>query len=443
MNFNFKNKNSIIILLLILLIASVFCFFLMQKKVEPFLPENIHTTNNVFKSLGYNINYEKHIYKLNDNNKTKAYKINTISSNINETGTIFESKINETSIIDTEYALNTNDLSFNMYEIINASGIYSNSNSKRDISYNVYKLLKENPIILDLSSTGAINETGNINILFLTDASGKVYDICNQHMNNFSLNINSSPIIENGILNGMTQTTPDTGGTTTLTDSSGSEGGVGVGVSGAASSSNASVGDIINNIVTGNSNAEDYPNLLKEYPYLLQYPSLLQSSDYFSPYYNNSFESMMSLPSDPLVNPNSAMNPLEYNQSLFGPNVTPMMAKKMCKNLNVDTKVSDISNNNNNNNNNINNNMFNTGSTGGGLTGGGLTGDGLTGGGSTGGDSNNLSADGTTNSHPPCPPCGRCPESNFECKKIPKYEQGYDNPVVPRAVLTDFSTFGM
>ena len=39
MNFNFKNKNSIIILLLILLIASVFCFFLMQKNVEPFIFE--------------------------------------------------------------------------------------------------------------------------------------------------------------------------------------------------------------------------------------------------------------------------------------------------------------------------------------------------------------------------------------------------------------------
>ena len=41
----------------------------------------------------------------------------------------------------------------------------------------------------------------------------------------------------------------------------------------------------------------------------------------------------MSLPSDPLVNPNSAMNPLEYNESLFGPNLTPTMAQKMCKNL--------------------------------------------------------------------------------------------------------------
>ena len=50
MNFNFKNKNSIIILLLILLIASVFCFFLMQKKVEPFVSGS--TYENYFTDLG-------------------------------------------------------------------------------------------------------------------------------------------------------------------------------------------------------------------------------------------------------------------------------------------------------------------------------------------------------------------------------------------------------
>merc|ERR1711966_60320 len=69
MNFNFKNKNTIIILLLILLIASVFCFFLMQKKVEPFIQETDHYTNNVFYDLGNNLNYNKHLYKLDDRNK--------------------------------------------------------------------------------------------------------------------------------------------------------------------------------------------------------------------------------------------------------------------------------------------------------------------------------------------------------------------------------------
>jgi hypothetical protein len=43
----------------------------------------------------------------------------------------------------------------------------------------------------------------------------------------------------------------------------------------------------------------------------------------------------------------------------------------------------------------------------------------------------------------PCPPCGRCPEAAFECKKVPNYERSDNEKYVPQAVLTDFSTFGM
>ena len=41
----------------------------------------------------------------------------------------------------------------------------------------------------------------------------------------------------------------------------------------------------------------------------------------------------------------------------------------------------------------------------------------------------------------PCPPCGRCPEPSFECKKVPNYSS--DSNVLPVPVLTDFSQFGM
>lgn len=41
---------------------------------------------------------------------------------------------------------------------------------------------------------------------------------------------------------------------------------------------------------------------------------------------------------------------------------------------------------------------------------------------------------------PPCPPCGRCPEPNFECKKIPVYNP--NNSLLPMPVLSDFSQFG-
>ena len=41
---------------------------------------------------------------------------------------------------------------------------------------------------------------------------------------------------------------------------------------------------------------------------------------------------------------------------------------------------------------------------------------------------------------PPCPACARCPDSSFECKKVPNYGS---NGMVPMPVLSDFSTFGM
>jgi hypothetical protein len=42
---------------------------------------------------------------------------------------------------------------------------------------------------------------------------------------------------------------------------------------------------------------------------------------------------------------------------------------------------------------------------------------------------------------PPCPACERCPESSFECKKVPTYS--HNNSYIPVPVLNDFSGFGM
>jgi len=44
---------------------------------------------------------------------------------------------------------------------------------------------------------------------------------------------------------------------------------------------------------------------------------------------------------------------------------------------------------------------------------------------------------------PPCPACDRCPEPEFDCKKVPNYERPDNERFVPQAVLTDFSSFGM
>ena len=46
-----------------------------------------------------------------------------------------------------------------------------------------------------------------------------------------------------------------------------------------------------------------------------------------------------------------------------------------------------------------------------------------------------------TDSCAPCPPCARCPEPSFECKKVPNYSSpNYDS--IPDAILTPYSTFG-
>lgn len=46
---------------------------------------------------------------------------------------------------------------------------------------------------------------------------------------------------------------------------------------------------------------------------------------------------------------------------------------------------------------------------------------------------------------PPCPPCGRCTEPAFECKKVPNYNSSSNqlNDFLPRPVLNNFSQFGM
>jgi len=44
---------------------------------------------------------------------------------------------------------------------------------------------------------------------------------------------------------------------------------------------------------------------------------------------------------------------------------------------------------------------------------------------------------------PPCPPCARCPEPSFDCKKVPNYSSPNVSQYAPRPVLANFSQFGM
>ena len=44
---------------------------------------------------------------------------------------------------------------------------------------------------------------------------------------------------------------------------------------------------------------------------------------------------------------------------------------------------------------------------------------------------------------PPCPPCERCPEPAFDCKRVPNYNSSASSQYIPQPVLADFSQFGM
>ena len=54
----------------------------------------------------------------------------------------------------------------------------------------------------------------------------------------------------------------------------------------------------------------------------------------------------------------------------------------------------------------------------------------------------NGNGSGSGNEPPPCPPCARCPEPAFDCKKVPNFNRN-DSDYLPRPVLADFSQFGM
>ena len=218
----------------------------------------------------------------------------------------------------------------------------------------------------------------------------------------------------------------------------------------------------INNTLTGWTGDVDFGNMFSgmfggrnpsnnEMQYMLGAgidPRIFGSGGYNYPFTGN-FEMAMNYPSNPSVNPINNMNPQQYSESLFGPNVTPMMAQQMCKNFSDYKSEKDNNNNNNNNNNNANdlrNNLFNQVNSQSSTMLAQNSGSEEEGSASriidNGNGNGNVNGNSNSNGEA-CPPCGRCPETNYECKLTPKYEQGYNNGTLPRAVLTDFSTFGM
>ena len=425
MAFNFKNNNLTIILLLILVIGSSMCYLMMEKSIEGFISGFDSSITNKFRDLGsLSGKTDRSFLILNDN---KRYRFNTGPTNI---GIDYSNKIRDSSG-EFKFVGKTTipDLSYNAYLYKDRGSGDDPTSTTITISYELYNINLAGTYDICSIPLGNTNEdfSGTTNILMVYDQSGYFYDISGRNRRpQFNLRLDGEYLISNGRLmgeipraNGLLSNTGGVNNTTT-----GWQGNIDLG-----------------GMFQGLNSGQFPPNMTPEmYAYMLQGSMGLGNQGYTMPFYN-SFESAMNNPSNPLVNPTNAMNPLQYNQSLFGPNVSPMMAQNMCKNSSADkgtkvredSKTKDSTINSSLGSNNVLNSTFdklnssantmlaqNTGTSG------------------NGNNSQNSSIN-----PPPCPPCARCPESNYECKKVPAYEQGYENTSLPRPVLSDFSTFGM
>ena len=400
-------KNLLIIMLLIIVILSTIVYINIQNIKETFISNRIDPNNIIPESSDSSYNY----YKLN-NGAYNYYVQNIIMDPVKSvTKDNFKSGIGP---------------SVKNYFIANKALIgYTKDNSSVQL-YNV-----KSSIILDVTATlkSASSPTDICGMyMLMLENSGNLYDLCNNKLSSFNMRINNVDIIKSGVFQ-----TIATKETTLIIESSANT---------TPASASASIGDINFSGLFGNSNGiRSISNEL--FLYLLNQGNF--GSSYAPPIYNN-FETAMNLPSNPIVNPVNTMNPLEYAETLFAPQVTPMMAKNSYLNSDVaisatkeipsanvsaqDTSTSKL---------NLNTSMKDTFKFD---TDGNLLSQNL--GAKNVDDSSNLTKVKTVYKETcaPCPAPQRCPESNFDCKKVPNYEQGINNAFLPRPVLADFSTFG-
>ena len=400
------------------------CYLMMEKSIEGFMTG--WTSEKYFSILNNpNQTTNNKYYITLDTSKKYKFKASSDQQLLLNASSYGYTSLNNTG--NYQFTGLSKDSSYNLFYYTSGGG---------DNSYNLYEITTNttSPINYDLSSVSLSEDnSGTLNLLLLADLSGNIYDLSNNLMRRLFMHIDNIPIIQLGVIDGSPipidiGPLSSTGSTTTTTGWS---------------------GDInFKDMFKGFNNGQFPSNMTPEmYAYMLQGSMGLGNQGYTMPFYN-SFESAMNNPSNPLVNPTNAMNPLQYNQSLFGPNVSPMMAQNMCKNSSADKsekvreddKSKDSTINSSLGSNNVLNSTFDKLNSSANTMLAQNTGD--EGKGGTSGTSGNNSQNSSINP-PPCPPCARCPESNYECKKVPAYEQGYENTALPRPVLTDFSTFGM
>ena len=367
MNLNFKKNNLLIILLLIFVILSCIVFVNMSNVKESF--GNINSNNRRY-FLDSAIDSSYNYYTL-DTRRFK-YKLATLPSEL-----ILESSNNVT-------LQNRNLNNFRTQNIM-----LSYYNNETDIS--LLNIRANTTIMLDISTIPItdLSNSKTMNMVFIEN-SGNFYDLSDQKLSKFSMKINGENVIVNGqIFQPPSPPTPTPQTPTPTTEAS---------------------ANILNN-PQANNFYNDF-NL-----YLLRQGAF--GSNYIPPIYNN-FETAMNLPSNPIVNPVNTMNPLDYANTLFGPNISPTMISNMCLNQNVakvddnNTIIREVSNNLVSNSRNTNNtNSSNANSS----------------------NANNFNRN-----------------QNFMRESYPPYQSpllvdssqvNRDSEFIPRPVLTDFSSFGM
>uniref|UniRef100_A0A6C0D646 Uncharacterized protein n=1 Tax=viral metagenome TaxID=1070528 RepID=A0A6C0D646_9ZZZZ len=411
MALNFK-KNLLIIMLLVIVILSTIVYINIQNIKETFISNRIDPNNIIPESSDSSYNY----YKLNNG----AY--NYYVENIIMDPTNVYSSLNFVKTVTKDNFKSGIGPSLKNYFIANNAIIgYTKDNSSVQL-YNV-----KPSVILDVNATlkSASSPTDICGMyMLMLENSGNLYDLCNNKLSSFNMRINNVDIIKSGVFQKI-----ETKETTVIREASANT---------TAASASASIGDINFSGLFGKTNRpQDINDEL--FLYLLNQGNF--GSSYVPPIYNN-FETAMNLPSNPIVNPVNTMNPLEYAETLFAPQVTPMMAKNSY--LNSDVAISatkeipsvSAKDSSTLKTNTTAKDMFKFDQDG------NLLSQNL--GAKNVDDASNFTKVKTVykESCAPCPAPQRCPESNFECKKVPNYEQGINNAFLPRPVLADFSTFG-
>ena len=276
MVFNFKNNKITIILLLILLLISIFCY---------------HSIKNNVDETFSNMDYNKYFKFITSDSMFNYYKLN-------DTDYKFRLKNSPTlppKISDLSFSAFTKDSSYNFYKYIDNSNI-SIYNIKNPVSNIFFDILSQKNTVLNKDT---------INMLIINqrdDTNYYIYDLSNGLLSDFTMDINGERVIQKGKF--LINTT------------------------------------ISSETVTTSSNLLYKPNSILD-QYLLQFmltngitTNNINNGYYNKPFYGN-FESIMSNPSNPIINPINDINPNQYSNTLFHPNVTPMMQNNSMLNENI------------------------------------------------------------------------------------------------------------